>query len=146
MSERRVTWRDRYPEGDVTCIRCLQVYDVMELDRLLWCDDCQAKARERAGEWGWLLGFVFAAGLGVYVWFTIRPSADLIPLAWIATFITSVWIGARVSREFVYGAMRFRNARAVEARPPSLEELDSDPGSGDPDGPISPGSDPRVEG
>jgi len=126
--ERRVTWRDRYPEGDVTCVRCLQVHDVMELDRLLWCDECQERARERAGEWGWLLGFAFAAVMGLYVWFTIRPSADLIPLAWVATFIAAVWIGARVSEEFVYGAMRFRNARAVEARPPSLEELDtSDP-------------------
>ena len=124
MTERKVTWRDRYPEGFVTCVRCLRTYDVIELDRLLWCEECQARARARAMRQGWLIGLGFASVLGVYVWMTIRPSADLIPAAWVATFLAAVWIGSKVGREFAYGAMRFRNARAVEAVPPELSETD----------------------
>ena len=143
MSE-RPTWRDRYPEGYVTCVRCLEVKDVMELDRLLWCLACRVRARERAAWYGWIGGFAFALVLAAYVWITIRPS-DLIVGAWIATFAAAVWIGSKVSRELVYGAMRYRNARAVEARPPELppEELGghghaADGGGGDDDGPGSP--------
>jgi hypothetical protein len=32
--------------------------------------------------------------------------------------IAAVWIGSKVAREIAYGVMRFRNTRAVEARPP----------------------------
>ncbi len=135
----RVTWRDRYPEGYVTCMRCLEVKDIIELDRLLWCLACRIRARERAAWYGWIGGFAFAAVLAVYVWFTVRPT-DLIVGGWLGTLAAAVWIGAKVSREIVYGAMRFQNAPAVEARPPVLdpsegdEEADVDPG---PDGPTA---------
>lgn len=131
MAQRKVTWRDRYPEGFVTCIRCLRVFDVLELDRLLWCEECQARARRRATRWGWLIGLLFALVLAGYVWLTIRPSSELIPAAWLATFIAAVWIGSRVGREFVYGGMRFRNARAVEAVPPELSPEDPAAPDGD---------------
>lgn len=115
--ERKVSWRDRYP-AEVTCIRCLDVFDQMLLDRLLWCESCRARARNRATWWGWAGGFAFGAVVAAYVWLVIRPS-DLVIGGWIATLVAAVWIGAKVAREFVYGAMRFRNARAVEAVPPA---------------------------
>jgi len=110
------TWRDRSPE-DVTCIRCLEVYDTLDLDRLLWCTRCRARARNRAAWWGWLLGLLFGAGVAGYVWFVIRPS-DLVIGGWVATVVAAVWIGSKVGRELVYGIMRFRNTPAVEAEPP----------------------------
>ncbi len=133
----RPTWRDRYPEGEVTCTRCLEVKDVMELDRLLWCLACRVRARERAAWYGWIGGLAFAFVLAVWVWFAVRPS-DLIVGGWLATFAAAVWIGAKVSRELVYGAMRFQNAAAVEARPPTLsanERSTDDGGGGPPEGP-----------
>jgi len=36
----------------------------------------------------------------------------------LALGIAAVWIGSKVARELIYGAMRFRNAHAVEAMPP----------------------------
>jgi hypothetical protein len=36
----------------------------------------------------------------------------------VATVVAAIWISSKVAREIVYGAMRFRNARAVEAVPP----------------------------
>ena len=118
MNDRpKVSWRDRYPE-EVTCVRCLEVYDQAKLDRMLWCEGCRFRARERAALYGWLGGLAFGAGCAVYVWVAIRPT-DLIVSAWTATLVTAVWIGQKVAREFIYGAMRWKNARAVEAVPPA---------------------------
>lgn len=113
-------WRERYPE-EVTCIRCLQVKDVMELDRLLWCQRCRALARNRAAWWGWLLGMAFAGCVAAYIWLVIRPT-DLVIGGWIGTVVAAAWVGSKVGREIVYGAMRFRNRRAVDAVPPTLED------------------------
>ena len=112
-----MSWRDRYPD-EVTCVRCLEVHDQMMLDRMLWCDACRARARNRASWWGWVGGLAFGAVMALYVWFAIRPT-DLVIGGWVGTLVAGVWIGQKVAREFIYGAMRFRNARAVEAVPPS---------------------------
>jgi len=118
MANDRASWRDVYPD-EVTCVRCLEVRDLMELDRLLWCDECRFLARERASWWGWVGGLIFASGMALYVWITVRPT-DLIIGAWLGTFAAAVWIGSKVSREIVYGVMRFKNARAVDASPPTM--------------------------
>jgi len=113
---RKTSWKDRYPDG-ATCVRCLVEFELAKLDRMLWCDDCRRQARNRAGWWGWLLGLLFGAFVGGYVWFVIRPT-DLVPGGWFGTIAMAIWLGAKIGREFVYGAMRIRNARAVEAVPP----------------------------
>lgn len=117
MAAERVSWRDRYPD-EVTCVRCLEVHDQMALDRLLWCDGCRRRARNRASWWGWVGGLGFGAVVALYVFLVIRPS-DLVIGGWVATVVAAVWIGQKVAREIVYGGMRFRNARAVEAVPPA---------------------------
>ena len=106
-------------------MRCLEVRDQMHLDRLLWCDRCRRRARERASWWGWAGGLGFGVAVAIYVLVAIRPT-DLVIGGWIATFVAAVWIGQKVAREIVYGAMRFRNARAVEAAPPRLPTSDED--------------------
>lgn len=121
--ERKVSWRDRYPD-EVTCVRCLEVHDQMLLDRLLWCEDCRRKARARATWWGWLGGLAFGVFVAAYVWLVIEPS-ELIIGGWIATLVAAVWIGSKVAREFVYGVMRFRNQRAAEAVPPVASDQGS---------------------
>lgn len=126
MAAERVSWRDRYPD-EVTCVRCLDVHDQMFLDRLLWCDGCRRKARERASWYGWLGGLGFGAVVAGYVWLVIEPT-DLVIGGWLATLVAAVWIGQKVAREMVYGAMRFRNARAVEAVPPATPSDDASSG------------------
>lgn len=113
---RRPTWRDRYPD-EVTCVRCLEVYDQAYLDRLLWCDRCRERARERAAWWGWLGGILFGIAVALYVWIAVRPS-DLLIGGWFGTVIAATWIGSKIGREIAYGVMRYKNARAVEAVPP----------------------------
>ena len=54
-----------------------------------------------------------------YVWLVIEPT-DLVIGGWLATCVAAVWIGQKVAREMVYGFMRFQNARAVEAVPPTV--------------------------
>ena len=111
----RPTWRDRYPH-EVTCIRCLETQDQAYLDRMLWCDRCRVRARNRASWWGWLGGVLFGAGVALYVWTVIRPTVVI--GGWVGTVVAAIWIGSKVAREFVYGVMRFRNAKAVDAVPP----------------------------
>lgn len=99
-------------------MRCLEVYDQMFLDRILWCDDCRRRARNRAGWWGWLGGLCFGLGVAAYVWLIIRPT-DLVISGWVGTVVAAIWIGQKVARELAYGVMRFRNSRAVDAVPPT---------------------------
>jgi hypothetical protein len=117
VAKERVTWRDRYPD-EVTCVRCLVVQDQARLDRMLWCVDCRRRARERASWLGWLGGLAFGACVAAYVWFVIQPT-DLVVGGWLATVAAAIWIGQKVARDLFYGIMRFRNARAVDAIPPS---------------------------
>jgi hypothetical protein len=91
----------------------------MEMDRLLWCEDCRSRARERAAWWGWLAGLIFAGFVAAYILLVVRPS-DLVMGGWIATIVAAVWIGARIGKEVAYGVMRFMNAKASDAPPPGL--------------------------
>jgi hypothetical protein len=119
VREERGDWRERFPD-DVTCVRCLEVKEVRELDRLLWCEDCQARARRRASIRGWLAGALLALVLALYIWLVIQPDLSLIPTAWAATLAVAFYLGGRVARELIYGFDRVNNRRAVEAEPPTL--------------------------
>jgi len=111
------SWRDRYP-SEVTCVRCLEVHDTSELDRLLWCEDCRAVARARAQRIGWMGGIALAALVSAYIWFVVQPS-DLISRLWIVIPVATIWLGGRIVSEITYGVMRFQNRRAIEATPPT---------------------------
>jgi hypothetical protein len=96
----------------------LETRDVMELDRLLWCERCRRLARNRAGWIGWLFGLGLGAGVASYVWLAIRPT-DLVIGGWIATVAAAVWIGSKVGREMAYGVMRYRSSGATDVTPPT---------------------------
>lgn len=121
MSRREGDWRERLPD-DVTCVRCLEVKPVHELDRLLWCEECLERAKNRATLWGWTSGAGLAVVLGLWIWFVIQPDLSLIPSAWVATLAVALYLGGRVAREIIYGAIRWQNRPAVEARPPSAPD------------------------
>lgn len=120
MREKEIDWRDRFPD-DVTCVRCLRVRSVEELDRLLWCEECISAARRRTARRGWLAGAALVIILATYIWFGIQPDLSLIPSAWLATLAVAFYLGGRVARELFYGAERLANRRAVEAVPPPPE-------------------------
>lgn len=115
----KVSWRDRFGD-EITCVRCLEVRDTVEVDRLLWCERCRSLARARAGRIGWGVGVAGALALAAWIWLAIEPT-DLVISGWIATVVAAAWIGSKVAREVAYGAMRFRNRRAAEASPPPID-------------------------
>jgi len=125
---RRASWRDRFPE-EVTCVRCLEVVERDDVDRLLWCEPCQAAARRRAGRWGWIAGGVAGAALALWIWRVIEPASDLIIGGWIAVVVGGAWITARMVREIGYGIERFRNRRAREAVPPASPVREAEGGT-----------------
>ena len=47
------------------------------MDRLLWFEECREAARQRAGVWGWAIGFVLAVCLALWIWLVVEPS-DLV--------------------------------------------------------------------
>ncbi len=71
------------------CVRCGEVKDLMELDRLLWCDACTLRVRELAAWWGWAQGLAFGLGVAAYVLLVVRPR-DLVTMGWIATVVAAV--------------------------------------------------------
>ena len=105
--------------GDATaCVRCGEVKDFMELDRLLWCDACTLRARERAAWWGWGQGLAFGLGVAAYILLVVRPS-DLVMAGWIATVVAAVWIGGRLGRELAWGIMRYVQTKARDPTAPA---------------------------
>jgi len=113
----RISIREGSPEDRAPCASCGDARDLMELDRLLWCEECRFHARERAAWWGWAQGLVFGTLVAAYVYFVIRPT-DLVVGGWIATVVAAVWVGARIGREIAYGVIRFAATRAA-APPPA---------------------------
>ena len=63
---------------------------------------------------------MFGGLVALYVWTVIQPT-DLVIRGWLGTIAAAIWIGSKIAREIIYGGMRFRNARAVEATPPALD-------------------------
>lgn len=127
MTARQVSWRDRFGE-EITCLRCLEVRDAAEMDRLLWCRECRVQARARATRRGWVVGLAVTGLLALWIWFGVQPSA-LVPGGWLATLVAAAWILSKVAREILFGWERFRNRRALEARPPRLDgETEAGPG------------------
>lgn len=117
MPERRpFTWRDRFGD-EITCVRCLEVKDSADMDRLLWCRDCRLAARGRATRRGWVVGAVGALALALWIYLVVQPS-DLVVGGWLATVVAAAWIVGRVAREMFFGFERFQNRRAMEAVPP----------------------------
>lgn len=101
-------------------MRCLEVRENRELDRLLWCERCREETRQRAQRMSYGVGVLLAALLALWIWLVIQPS-DLVLGGWIATVVAMLWVGARVSKEIIYGILRYQNRRAAQARPPGLD-------------------------
>ena len=97
-------------------VRCHLSFDRVDVDRLLWCDQCQAKAKARASRVGWVAGTALAGVLSLYIWFWIQPS-DLVIGGWIAVVVAGLWLGARLVREIAYGLDRFQNRPTARALP-----------------------------
>lgn len=116
MSDRKPAWHSLAPDDAAACVRCGEVKDLLELDRLLWCKECRFEAREHAAWWGWGIGLAFAACVALYIFVVIRPT-DLVVAGWIGTVVAAVWIGGRLGRELVYGIMRFRQTEAPDGAP-----------------------------
>lgn len=105
--ERRSRWRDRLGE-EVACVRCGEVRDSTELDRMLWCGGCITEARARARRIGTLTGLAVAAVAALWVWLVVRPSTSLIPGAWLATLVAAGWLASKLGREIAFGVIRAR--------------------------------------
>ena len=106
MAEHRSRWRDRLGE-EVLCVVCGEVRDSTEVDRMLWCEDCRARARARAARVGLYVGLAVAAALVAWIGLAVRPSR-MIAGAWIASVVAAGWLGAKMGREIAYGVYRSR--------------------------------------
>ncbi len=102
---------------EATCQRCLQTKPRQDLDRLLWCDACVAKAHARAVSRSWYIGFAIAVVLSLWIWLYIQPS-NLVIGGWIGTVVAAFYVTSRVGREILYAVERVRSVPAGDAVPP----------------------------
>ena len=100
-----------------TCGRCSQTKPQQELDRLLWCEACVARAQARAVSQSWYTGFVVAVVLALWIWLYVQPS-DMLIGGWIGTVVGALYVTSRVAREVIYTVERMRSSTAVGAVPP----------------------------
>jgi hypothetical protein len=112
MAQHRSRWQDRLGD-EVVCSVCGEVRDSTEVDRMLWCEGCRARARARAGRIGLTVGLAVAAALAAWIALAVRPS-QMIAGAWIASVVAAGWLGAKMGREIAYGVYRSRETGAAE--------------------------------
>ena len=95
---------------EIRCSRCGELRDRSDVDRLLWCVGCRARARLIATRRARIAATVLAVIVAGYIWGIIRPT-DLVIGGWIATVIAAYWIGGKLAREIFYGIERSNRKR-----------------------------------
>jgi len=98
-------------------MRCLAMHPRADLDRMLWCDRCRLAVHARATRRSWVVGFVVASALSLWIWLSIEPS-NLVIGGWIGTVLAAFYVAARVAREVLYTLARLGKHDVVEAVPP----------------------------
>ena len=96
------------------CVRCLEIREAGDLDRLRWCERCNAVARKSAQWWGHGLGLAAAAILAAWIVWAVQPGQRYI-LFWLAAMLVMYRLTDRLGKELAYGVMRFRNRRGARA-------------------------------
>lgn len=92
---------------EAACQLCRRVHPRQDLDRLLWCEACQAAAQARAVGQSWYFGLAAGVALALWIWLYVQPSNMLIG-GWIGTVVGAFYVTARVTREVLYGIARVR--------------------------------------
>jgi hypothetical protein len=92
--------------GDLRCQACGTLHERPELDRLLWCEECLDRARNRARRGSMVVGLVIAAALAFWIFGVLRPT--VIVGGWIGVVLGGFWVGARVGREVLFAIYRAR--------------------------------------
>ncbi|MDE0073548.1 MAG: hypothetical protein OXU32_06160 [Gammaproteobacteria bacterium] len=95
---------------EIQCSRCGELRDRSDVDRLLWCVGCRARARLIATRRARIAATGLAVIVAGYIWGIIRPT-DVVIGGWIATVIAAYWIGGKLAREIFYGIERSNRKR-----------------------------------
>jgi hypothetical protein len=128
--------RDSFTDG-VPCVRCQVMIERVDLDRILWCEDCVEFARRKALGLGRWVGGMVAALLAAYIWWVIDPSPQWMGV-WVGLILASFYLAGRLAREVLYGIERIRGSKAAGGPPPADESQPDGSSESDDDGP------PRV--
>jgi hypothetical protein len=117
------------PDQDdaLRCQRCRQERSGDELDRILWCEECQHAERRRAAWTGRAGAFAAALALTFWIALDIQPAPEF-RILWALVVIVAFYLLARLGHELVYGIIRVRNvpgAREEQAREEQSREEQS---------------------
>jgi len=99
-------------DDTLRCRRCGRVRTTDELDRMLWCEDCQLAERRRAAWLGRAGGFAAAIALSFWIAINIQPS-DQFLILWAMVVIVAFYLLSRLGQELAYGVIRVRNVPGV---------------------------------
>jgi hypothetical protein len=112
-------------DDTLRCARCTRVRTADELDRILWCEDCQAAERRRAGWIGRVVALVVAVALSLWIAVRVQPSQEFLVI-WALVVLVAFYLLSRLGQELGYGLARIRNV-------PGAREGDHEGGAEDGD-------------
>lgn len=101
-------------DDTLRCHRCRRVRTADELDRMIWCEECQLAERRRAGWLGRALGFAAAVALSFWIAIRIQPSQEFLIL-WALVVVVALYLLSRLGQELVFGIIRVRNVPGARA-------------------------------
>jgi hypothetical protein len=117
-------------DDTLRCNRCHGVRTADELDRMIWCEDCQLAERRRAGWLGRAPAFLAAVALSVWIAIRVQPSQDFLVI-WALVVIVAFYLLSRLGQELVYGIARVRNVPGARAPDHGADLEDGAPGARD---------------
>ncbi len=96
----------RFGATETNCRSCQRLYPASDLDRFLWCPDCQAAVRRRGARWGRLVGIAAGVAVALYVVLIVKPTR--LNLLWALPPLMTYLLTTRIAVAVVQGYYRSR--------------------------------------
>ncbi len=97
----------RFGASETSCRSCQQLYPASDLDRYLWCPQCQEIVRKKGAMWGRVVGLLASAGVATYLWLSLMLQSRFLAFYLLLLAMTYL-LTSRIAHAIVHGYYRSR--------------------------------------